>query len=92
MNSWGNIGTPIGQMIAIVNGDGALVRLDFVGDTRADTDWKSSYRLIREDNAVVHVAAQITAYFRRELQIFDLPIAPTGNPVRDLREYSWRKS
>lgn len=50
------------------------------GDTRADVDWQSSDLLIHEDDAVAHVAAQITAYFRRELKIFDLPIAPTSNP------------
>jgi len=76
---WGDIETPIGRMTAIVNGDGAPVRLDFGGDTRADTDWQSSDRLIREDGAVARVDAQIAAHFRRELQVFDLPIATTGN-------------
>lgn len=79
MHFSGNIETPIGPMTAIVNGDGALVRLDFVGDTRADAGWQPPNGIIPNDDAIAHVAAQITAYFRRELQVFDLALAPARN-------------
>ncbi|WP_168927563.1 methylated-DNA--[protein]-cysteine S-methyltransferase [Paracoccus sp. (in: a-proteobacteria)] len=79
MHFLGNIETPIGRVQAIVNGGGALVRLDFEGDTRADADWQPSDGIVPEDDAVAHVAAQLAAYFRRELQVFDLPLAPVGN-------------
>lgn len=79
MHLSGHIETPIGEMTAIVNGDGALVRLDFVGDTRADADWQPPNGIIPNDDAIAHVAAQIAAYFRRDLQVFDLPLAPVGN-------------
>lgn len=79
MHFSGNIETPIGPMTAIVNGDGALVRLDFVGDTRAAADWQSSDGVIQKDDAVAHVAAQIAAYFRGDLKVFDLRLAPVGN-------------
>lgn len=79
MHFAGNIETPIGHMTAIVNGDGALVRLDFVGDTRADAGWHPPGGIVREEGAVTHVAAQIAAYFRRDLEVFSLPLAPAGN-------------
>ncbi|WP_282186080.1 methylated-DNA--[protein]-cysteine S-methyltransferase [Ochrobactrum sp. Marseille-Q0166] len=79
MHFLGKIETPIGQMTAIVNRNGALVRLDFVGDTRAGADWQPPGALVQKDDAVAHVAAQIAAYFRRELKIFRIPLAPAGN-------------
>ncbi|WP_404989652.1 methylated-DNA--[protein]-cysteine S-methyltransferase [Brucella pseudogrignonensis] len=51
-----------------------------MGDTRVDVNWQSSDQLSREDNCVAHVALQIAGYFRGALQVFNLPIAPTGNP------------
>jgi len=77
-------------MKAIVSGDGALVHLDFVSDAQADTDWQPPDGLTREDDAVPHVAAQIAAYFRRELQVyyaFSCPRSPSacGRNITDIR-------
>lgn len=75
----GEIETPIGKMSAIVNGDGALVRLDFEGDSRAESDRQPPHGIVQDDDAVAHVRMQVAAYFRRELQVFDLRLAPAGN-------------
>ncbi|MGO4839631.1 methylated-DNA--[protein]-cysteine S-methyltransferase, partial [Rhizobiaceae sp. 2RAB30] len=65
-------------MIAIVDGGGALVRLDFHDDNRASAP-RPKAEIVHNDDAVAHVQEQITAFFRRELRVFDLPLAPIGN-------------
>lgn len=79
MHYKGEIETPIGQMTAIVSDDGTLVRLDFKNDIRAQAYRKSPQDIVQNDDAVAHVAAQIAAYFRREIRAFDLSLAPTGS-------------
>lgn len=65
-------------MTAIVDGSGALVRLDFHDDNRASAP-RPKAEIVHDDGAVAHVQEQIAAYFRRELRVFDLPLAPIGN-------------
>lgn len=79
MNFAGRIETPIGMMLAIVNDIGALVRLDFVEDTSVEVDAQYSHGVIWDNDAVFHVNAQIAAYFRCELESFNLALAPEGN-------------
>lgn len=79
MHYAGKIETPIGQMTAIVDGEGALVRLDFSGDSQAATSSRSSESIFWDNDAVLHVNLQIAAYFRRELEVFNLRLAPLGN-------------
>ena len=79
----GLISTPCGPMIAIVDADGSIVRLDFFeGDgaisERGALSWQGL--VIRWDNrSVAHVAAQIDEYFEGKRRAFDLPLAPRGN-------------
>ena len=75
----GHIQTPLGQMLAIVDRSGALVRLDFVDDERAAgcLEWSQSLRF--DPQAVAAVAAQLDGYFSGEQRVFTLRLAPRGS-------------
>ncbi len=67
------VSTPIGDLVAIVNEAGALVRLHFPQDeVRADAG------LRWDAERCAPVARQIEQYFRGERQDFDVPLAPEG--------------
>ncbi len=80
--------TPCGPMIAVVRGDGALVRLDFFDGRDAEaagnpTDgadfiWRGG-RVRRDDGAVAAVALQLGEYYAGTRRTFDLVLAPEGN-------------
>ncbi|MGQ5720235.1 methylated-DNA--[protein]-cysteine S-methyltransferase [Pseudochrobactrum asaccharolyticum] len=76
----GNIETPIGTMIAIVNDHGAVMRLDFDNDRRVHPPQTQIPVTRHDDQAVKHVAEQLHQYFARERRVFDLPLAPIGTP------------
>lgn len=76
----GNIETPIGTMIAIVNDHGAVMRLDFDNDSRVHSPQTQIPVTRHDDNAVSHIAEQIGEYFARERRVFDLTLAPLGTP------------
>jgi methylated-DNA-[protein]-cysteine S-methyltransferase len=87
----GYIETPLGTMLAIVDAAGALVRLDFEGDARAQRRIEPGSRqqdmesggaagnAIRDDGAVAPVARQLEEYFAGERRRFTLSLAPRGN-------------
>jgi methylated-DNA-[protein]-cysteine S-methyltransferase len=69
------IQTPIGQLLAAKDGDGALTQLHFAG-AEAPDEW------VRDDSAFGDVIAQLRAYFDGDLREFDLPLAPSGTPFQ----------
>ncbi len=78
------IRSPLGELLALVDGEGALVRLDFPAEAGALEE-----HLRRQGLAVawspadlVHVEEQLRAYFRRELQRFALTLRPRGTPFQ----------
>lgn len=75
----GHIQTPLGQMLAIVDRSGALVRLDFVDDERAAScaEWTQPLRL--DPQAVAAVAVQLDSYFSGAQHVFTLRLAPRGS-------------
>ena len=76
----GSIKTPIGELIVIVNDQGAVMRLDFENDNRAHSA-NTQFPIAYHDNtAVSHVAQQIHEYFARERRCFNLTLAPLGTP------------
>ncbi|WP_284455148.1 methylated-DNA--[protein]-cysteine S-methyltransferase [Alloalcanivorax xenomutans] len=80
--------TPLGPMIALVDQQGALVRLEFVDGQHhpASVHWRGlSY--VRDAATVRPVAEQLDAYFAEQLTDFDVPLAPLGNAF--LQE-AWR--
>lgn len=63
--------TPVGPLTALVDGDGALVRLLFARETApADVVW--------DEARCADARAQLDAYFRGERRDFDLALAPRG--------------
>jgi methylated-DNA-[protein]-cysteine S-methyltransferase len=66
------IETPLGAMLAVVNEDGALVRLEFV-DRGVPTE-----EAAEDPKRCRRVAAQLSDYFAGKRRRFDLPLAPEG--------------
>ena len=77
--SCGHIHTPLGQMLAIVDPAGALLRLDFIDDERAAGCQEWALPLQPDPHAVSRVAAQLDEYFNGERKVFTLPLAPRGS-------------
>lgn len=75
----GHIQTPLGQMLAILDPAGALVRLDFVDDERAADCWEWTQSLRMDPHAVAPIAAQLEDYFCGVQHVFTLPLAPRGS-------------
>ena len=90
---WSWIDTPLGRMSAVVDPNGAVVRLDFEDDSYRE----EASRLISgadAPEAVAHVALQLAEYFDGRRQRFDLDLAPLGSAFlqrawRTLRDTSY---
>ena len=86
----------IGEIVAVVDGDGALIYLDFdekSGPTPAPgpADWRGHPVVWVEsgaDPALRTVAAQVAEYFAGTRTDFDLPLAPIGN---DFHRSVWQQ-
>ena len=65
--------SPIGPLVAEVDAAGALTRLSFGSSTPTTPD---------EDPAFAALRDQLDRYFRKELDRFDLPLAPAGTPFQ----------
>jgi len=69
--------SPLGELISVVDEKGALRRLEFAGPRAGDLDEQTpglSWNRAK-NNVVRH---QLSAYFRRKRQKFDLKLAPEG--------------
>jgi methylated-DNA-[protein]-cysteine S-methyltransferase len=78
--------TPLDDMLAAVDDDGALRLLEFAGP-RADASLAREARVTRESvshaaGRCAHVARQVEEYFRGERADFDLPLAARGTPFQ----------
>jgi len=69
--------SPVGELISVVDARGGLRRLEFAGPRAADVaegtpglEWDRA-----RNNVVMH---QLSAYFRRKRQKFELKLAPEG--------------
>ena len=69
--------SPVGELISVVDARGGLRRLEFAGPRAADIaegtpgiEWDRA-----KNNVVMH---QLSAYFRRKRQKFELKLAPEG--------------
>src|SRR5437588_8092808 len=70
------IETPIGRLLLISDENG-LHRIDFAnGSSRPDPAWHESLDALKE------TIRQLRAYFARELEEFEVPLAPEGTPFR----------
>ena len=73
------IDTPLGCMIALVDGQGALQRLEFLNEVPGEPLYWRGVLVQRESAAVAPVARQLQEYFAGRRRVFDLPLAPQGN-------------
>lgn len=80
------IDTPLGSLIALVDEQGALLRLDFPAEDQPLTIWHG-YAWQRDTASVAPVARQIDEYFAGQRRVFDLPLAPRGSTYQHL---AWR--
>src|SRR3954454_7476528 len=77
---WTVMDSPVGE-VRIVARDGSITRIEFspfpdspIGQPLGDRD--------DDDPLLRRAVEQLTAYFRRELKEFDLPLAPHGTPFQ----------
>jgi methylated-DNA-[protein]-cysteine S-methyltransferase len=70
--------SPVGELLLV--GDGEALTGLYFPDHRRGPEVTPAWR--RDDPAFASVRAQLDAYFRGELRIFDLPLAPIGTPFQ----------
>jgi methylated-DNA-[protein]-cysteine S-methyltransferase len=74
--------TPLGEMVAVVNGDGALLRLDFVGQESvqalAEKAATPGQTVEWQAEPCQPVVRQVEEYFAGSRRAFDLVLAPRG--------------
>lgn len=92
------IETPIGALLAVVDAEDRLVRLEFLGVVaREDVEERLSERgreVVHDDGAARDVARQLAEYFAGERRTFDLALAPEGTEFQlasweALRDIPW---
>jgi len=68
--------TPVGRLL-LISGENGLHRIDFAnGSSRPDPAWHESPDALKE------TIRQLRAYFARELEEFDVRLAPEGTPFQ----------
>lgn len=73
--------SPLGPMLALLNEQGALLRLDFLIEDQLPEQWHG-YAWRRDSAAVAPVARQLDEYFAGRRRVFDLSLAPRGTPYQ----------
>ena len=74
---WTVIESPVGELRLVAH-DGAITAIEFSPfDATAAVGPRAD-----DDPLLSRAAAQLTAYFARELKEFDLPLAPQGTPFQ----------
>ncbi len=87
----GVIVTPLGDMVAAVADDGAVLRLEFARECPLDAVLGGATRgvaLVRDDARCSHVARELGEYFKRERREFSLAVRPAGTPFQ---QRVWRE-
>jgi methylated-DNA-[protein]-cysteine S-methyltransferase len=74
------IETPLGEMIAMAEGD-ALAGLWFVGQKYAPQDM-AAWKQDGDHPVLAELRRQLAAYFSGQLSVFDLPLDPKGTPFQ----------
>lgn len=74
---WTTIGSPVGPLRLIAR-DGAILAIEYA-PFRGLADGRPIGERVDDDPLLADAAAQLRAYFARELKEFDLPLAPTGS-------------
>jgi methylated-DNA-[protein]-cysteine S-methyltransferase len=92
--AWVHVGvivTPLGDMVAVVDDNGAVLRLEFARECPLDAVLGSVGRdvaLERDDTRLSHVAWELGEYFGRTRRDFSLARRPAGTPFQ---QQVWRE-
>lgn len=81
------IATPLGPMLALVDQQGALLRLDFLPDDQPLPALWQGFAWARDSAAVAVVGVQLREYFAGRRRHFELALAPRGTAYQHL---AWR--
>ena len=84
------IPSPLGAIWALVNEEGALVKLDFEGGRSAPRNARALERdyaargveVVWSKSRLKHVAAALKRYFSGKARRFELDVAPEGSPFQ----------
>jgi methylated-DNA-[protein]-cysteine S-methyltransferase len=92
---WTVMPSPIGELRVIAR-DGAIVAIEF-SPFRGLSDGRPIGERADDDPLLRRAVEQLTAYFARELQEFDLPLAPQGSAFQikvwdQLRQIGWGRT
>ncbi|MCW2812351.1 MAG: methylated-DNA--protein-cysteine methyltransferase [Friedmanniella sp.] len=92
---WTLVDSPAGP-IRVIAIDGAVTAIEFTAEPPAEATARSSMRVaaaraavrpagdrVDDDPLLVETTRQLTAYFDRELEEFDLPLRPGGTPFQE---------
>jgi methylated-DNA-[protein]-cysteine S-methyltransferase len=75
---YGQMESPVGPLLLVADSTG-IRRIEFVNGRKPvqpDPRWQADVEPLRE------TSRQLRAYFARELEAFDLPLAPEGTPFQ----------
>lgn len=78
------IATPLGTMLALVDQQGALLRLDFLPDEPLYPQPWQGFAWRQDVAALAPVATQLAEYFAGHRRHFDLAVAPQGTAYQHL--------
>lgn len=79
--------TPLGRMIALVNEQGGLLRLDFLPSDQPEPEAWMGWQWRRDEAALAQVVRQLDEYFAGKRRVFEVALAAQGNAF--LQE-AWR--
>jgi methylated-DNA-[protein]-cysteine S-methyltransferase len=75
MSSFATLPSPLGPLTVVVDGDGALTRIHFVGVAPPP-------EALPDEGRCAAAVEQLRGYFAGERRRFDLPLAPAGTPFQ----------
>ncbi len=79
---YSHIDTPVGAVAVAVDEDGAVTELYFVNESSRGPYRSFPERAAHDPGRLKDVAAQVTEFFARKREVFDLPLRPAGTPFQ----------
>jgi len=74
---WNIVPSPVGRLLMVVDQDGSVVRLTFLG-TALPPPSKAGPELVHDPQRCAHVTQQLDEYFDGQRRRFELEVAPAG--------------
>ena len=77
-----HIDTPVGPAAVAVNEDGAVIELYFINELSRGPYLAIPQHAAHEPARLADVRRQLSEFFAREREVFDLPLKPAGTPFQ----------